>query len=509
MRRIPGMVLVMVLIAAFGAAPLAAPAVAQNGPTITDDLLAEFETFIEAEMAFYHIPGAAVAVIQDGHVVYARGFGMRDVETGDPFTTETLFRVGSTTKSMTSLLVAQLVDEGLLTWDTPVIDLLPDFAAPTDELTALIRVRDLLGMATGLESESLDSLGWSAWTVDDLLSAVAGMHVVGEFGAHYFYSNEVYALAGYVAAVAAGREPTLDAYDALMHERVFDPVGMASTAITDDVTQLGDNVSRSYSATLSDGIAVPNAVRPASLNVVAPAGAVWSNLDDMARYLVTQMNGGVTPGGQRLVSAENLAETWQGGVLMGGADPDMGTGEKRYGMGWVSFDWHGEPVLFHDGGWEGYRTYMTFLPGANVGVLVFANHVFGDLFNPAVTYSFVELLYGTAPEAAARLRQGFEESYGDIETELGTLPPLEVDAEQVAPFLGAYEGGWTLELREDSTLWAVRPGWEFLLHPLNAPGVFLTEDLSLGVVIMLRENDYGPFIAIQGSTGLMRYYRLP
>jgi CubicO group peptidase (beta-lactamase class C family) len=102
------------------------PTLAETNPQITDPMLANFEGIIQSEMEYFHIPGAAVAVIQDGQVVYSQGFGVRNVETSEPLTPQTRFRIGSTTKSMTSMLVAQLVDEGLLSWDTPITDIFPD-----------------------------------------------------------------------------------------------------------------------------------------------------------------------------------------------------------------------------------------------------------------------------------------------------------------------------------------------------------------------------------------------
>ncbi|MBI5959998.1 MAG: beta-lactamase family protein, partial [Chloroflexi bacterium] len=116
---------------------------AQDSTPTSADLLTQFEALIQSEMAYYHIPGAAVAVIQDGEVIYSQGFGSRNVATGDPFTPQTQFRIGSTTKSMTSLLVAQLVDEGKLSWDTPVTEIYPDFQTSDPELTAQLTLRDL------------------------------------------------------------------------------------------------------------------------------------------------------------------------------------------------------------------------------------------------------------------------------------------------------------------------------------------------------------------------------
>ncbi|MBK8029234.1 MAG: beta-lactamase family protein [Chloroflexi bacterium] len=269
----------------------------------TDERLAQFEQIIQDEMAYYNIPGTAVAIIEGDEVIYAQGFGYRNVEDQLPFTTETRFRVGSTTKSMTSLLIAQLVDDGLLAWDTPVTDILPDFALSDSELTAQITVADLMGMATGLVSNTFDAFDWWEWEIDSLLDAVATQTINGEFRASHNYNNEVYALAGYVGAVASGLEPTLTSYQSLMQTRLFDPIGMASAIIADDHSQLGDNYAEPYEPDVLSAAGTVSRMIDAPIALVAPAGGVWVNIEDMAKYVITQMNGGVTPDGARIVSA--------------------------------------------------------------------------------------------------------------------------------------------------------------------------------------------------------------
>ena len=470
------------LAAVWIALPLQA-ALAQDASPVSGELLARFEAIIRSEMAHYHIPGAAVAVIQEGEVVYSQGFGVRNVATGEPFTPQTQFSVGSTTKSMTSLVIAQLVDEGVLSWDTPVVELYPAFKTSDPGLTARLTVRDLMSMGTGLEPDAMKSLAWGEATEADVFSAIATMQIAGEYRQHYAYNNEVYASAAYVAAMAAGQEPTLAVYEQLMQARLFEPAGMTSTLITDDASLLDANHSLSYSFTLIDAIAEPDLALRAPIHVVAPAGGAWSTLEDMSRYVITQMNGGITPDGARIVSAANLATTWEPQVTM----PANGPGIERlsYGMGWVIGSYEGVPFRYHDGGWAGYRTMMAIFPDSQTGLIIFANHVFGDLATYALTYSFAELLEGRDPAALLdEFRALFAESFGSIEAQLASFPPPEVKAEEVNPLLGRYEQGWTVELRDDSRLWLVRPNWEFVLRPLPGGKLYVVASGgALGAVV--------------------------
>jgi CubicO group peptidase (beta-lactamase class C family) len=456
---------------------------AQENPPVSEEELARFETLIQSEMAYFHIPGAAVAVIQDGEVIYSKGFGVRDVATGEPFTPQTQFRIGSTTKSMTALLIAQWVDEGVLTWDTPVVEIDPTYQTSDPALTTQLTVRDLIGMGTGLEADPLTSLGWGEWTEADLFSTIAAMPAAGEFRSHYAYNNEVYASAAYVGALAAGQPPTLENYITQMQTRLFDPVGMTSTLITDDVNQLTDNASRSYSFNLINGVSVPDPVLPAPIHVVAPAGAVWTTLDDMSRYVITQMNGGVTPDGKRIVSEKNLSQTWQPQTVIPSEDPEIT--DMGYGMGWVIGTYQGIPFRYHDGGWDGYRTMMTILPDTQTGLIIFCNHTFGDLFNAGLMYGFADLINGGDPQPVLDdIHRAYEESFGSIEAQLAFLPPPEVKADDVGALLGDYEQGWRVELRDDNLLWLIRPHWEFMLRPLPGDNLYvISSSGALGVTM--------------------------
>jgi CubicO group peptidase (beta-lactamase class C family) len=463
------------------ATPTEEEAAVQDTSHVTDELTAEFESVIESEMAYSHVPGAAVAIIEDGEVVYAEGFGYRNLETGEPFTTETLFHVASITKSMTSMMVATLVDDGLLDWDTPVIEIYPDFQAPTPELTERITVRDLMNMNTGIESRGADMWYWGDWTVDDLFGAIASMPVVGEYHGHFSYSNELYASVGYIAALSAGREPTMEDYAALMQERVFGPIGMDGAIITDDISLLGDNYATSYEYMLAGDRdnPTPAPVLFARHGVVAPAGGAWVNLDDMARYLVTQMNGGVTPEGVRVVSEANLAETWI---------PHSG----GYGMGWQSGAWNyipelstvswesgqdveGIPGRQHGGGFDGFRTGMVVYPDRNVGLIIFANYsVAGDLFREVLTRVFTQMLYDLDDQTLEQTMESEDqltaEEYEEWDARVHGLAGPQVDAAAVDGWLGAYEQGWVVELHEDNTLWLTRlPDFQYMLIPETSP----------------------------------------
>ncbi len=482
--------------------PLTLPVLAQETPEVTDTLLTEFERLIESEREYYRVPGMAVAVIAGDEVVFSQGLGVRDQENNAPFTPQTRFLIGSTTKSMTSLLVAQLVDAGLIAWDTPVADIIPGFRTADPERTAQITIRDLMSMGTGLTSSTADGFYWGDWTFNDLVAAIGEQAVAGEYRQYYAYNNEVYALAGYAAALASGGATTRQSYAELLQERVFEPIGMPSAVITDDPRDLGDNFALPYEIPLIGDIDTPAQMSIPPLGIVAPSGGVWTTLEDMARYLMTQMNGGVTPEGERIVSEAALAETWAAGVPMG--EVDQALEDAHYGMGWVSLRYQGVPIRYHDGSWSGYATQMVVFPDADVGLIIFSNSSTGALINYALTFAFAEMLYDLEPEASSTLREQFDTFIGQLEAGRASLPAVAIDRATVAPLLGEYEDGWQTELREDNTFWLSRGGWEFQLIPITESMYLIINNGAMGVPLSFDRQDDGVTLTIQIPSGELR-----
>lgn len=473
----------------------------QEAPTLTAEMLAQFEAMAQEELNYFRIPGAAIAVVQDDEIVYTRGFGVRDLETGAPFTTETQMRICSTTKSMTSMMIATLVDDGLLNWDTPVTDLLPRFATPSAELTTRLTVANLMSMETGLVATQPDAMYWDEMTsVDDLLAIIAHQRLESDLHTQYSYNNEVYASVGYAGVAAAGLPVTLDSYRHLMQDRIFTPISMPSTVITDDHRLLSDNYAQSYGYSLLDGTVQPSFNIDAPDSMVVPAGGVWTNIEDMARYLITQITGGVTPDGRRIVSEESLSRTWQPGQAVIEHSPFLG--DLYYAMGWVIAEDAAPPYRTHSGGWKGYRTLMMVYPEAHVGLIVFMNSMGADFLLNALGENFGQLLYGLAPSGFSGARAQFDMTYQQFQQLAASVASTQVDPVVVAPLLGAYEHNWTLELQDDNTLWLVRPNWSFNVIPLPGNAGYVGGNSELiGASITFEANGSEIALVISGGNG--------
>lgn len=382
---------------------------------VTDDVLTEFAAYVEDSLVRWHIPGAAVAVIQDGEIVYAEGFGVRELGKDDPVTPDTVFIMGSMTKSVTDLMLASLVDDGTITWDTRVVDIWPDFELADPEVTSSVTVRDLLSMRAGLRED--DSL-WQGkgLSAEELLAAMAKDPLAGQPGETFFYDNMGIAAAAYLGVLASGGEygSLFNGYSELMQSRVFDPIGMTGATVDLDLDMLRAkshaNLSWPHQWSETGELAPANVFMEGSVaqEGIIPAGGMMASANDVARYLITLLSGGLSPDGNRVVSTEALAETWAPQIDIGveqftdrvlfpssfvlSDDSQVG-----YGMGWFVGSYHGVEVLTDPGDERGYTNIMALLPEIGTGIVIFTNAENLPCARPmtlAVQYRFVELLYG-------------------------------------------------------------------------------------------------------------------
>jgi CubicO group peptidase (beta-lactamase class C family) len=491
------------------ATPVATPGVST---ALSDTTLQDFEADVEAAMQTFRIPGAAVALVQGNEIVFNRGFGVRDLERGKPVTPRTRFRIGSITKSLTALLLATLVDEGVFGWDDRVVGLWSAFQAPTPELTQSLRMRDLLGMGSGIAESTDLSLAaveffMSAGTVSagEVLHSIAALPVVAQPDTTFSYNNSLYAAAAYLGLLAHGTEPTTleETYAAQVRQRVLEPIQMADAAILDDPRPLGEDYAVGYTRDIFGSLLPLPFV---SLAGLAPAGSGLASATDMARYLITQMQQGVAPGGARIVSASNLAQMHRPGITVEQSalfppELESDTATLNYGMGWLSETYRdSRQLLWHSGGIDGFAALIGFFPKEQLG-FVFLTNIGrgGGLFNLSVQASLLSRLFGLQRELPAFMA-GFIPMLEARTAELAAQTRA-VDAALIRPYLGLYEDGFGLHMDDAGALWLEH---DIRAMPLLAssdgnyvvaagPDVVLEQPVTLGV------DSYGvPVMTITG-----------
>jgi len=323
--------------------------------------LSEFEAFVEESLARDNIPGVAVAVVRGSEPLLLKGFGWRDVAQQQPVTPDTLFHIGSTHKSLTALLVATLVDDGVVDWDTPVIEIYPDFELADETATEEVTLRHLLSMSSGIAAEAEDDFDIDNAQAEDVLPFLAEAPLLGKPGEVFSYSNLSLAAAGYLAVLATSpdSDDLYGDYAELLAERVLRPIGMTSAVIRASDAEASPDYGRSY---VLDGAGRPEPAEPEDWDgdPLAPSGSLKASAREMALYISTQLQQGEAPNGNRVVSANALAETWQ---------PRL----ENYGMGWETSRPNGVTLISHEGSFDNYLSVIGLLPAYDLGFVILTN----------------------------------------------------------------------------------------------------------------------------------------
>ena len=349
------------------AVALASPVRAQG--TTDAEIARELDRYIRKGMKDWEIPGLSVAVVHRDSVVLLRGYGVGELGRGHPVDEHTLFGMMSTTKAMTAMAIAMLVDDGTLAWDDPVTRWVPEFAMPDAWVTRDLRVQDLLTHNTGLGNADL------LWSRQDLNAAeiferLRLLRPAYPLRGGFVYQNVMYGLAGEVVARASGIS-----YGDFLRRRLFGPLGMTRTYPSyADMAATGDgNVSRPHYR-IRDTVRV---IADESIDVLPSAGAVWSTARDMASWLTFLLDSAEW-GGRRLVSDSNFRRLFSPQALIG-PEEFYSTAEltrphwTSYGLGWFQQDYEGHYVVFHTGSLAGRTAIIGLLPDERVGVCLFGN----------------------------------------------------------------------------------------------------------------------------------------
>jgi CubicO group peptidase (beta-lactamase class C family) len=409
----------------------------------------ELEAFITSNLDKAKVPGVIVAVVQNGEVVYQGAFGVKEKGKDDPMTVDTSMMIGSTGKSLTTMMMGTLVDDGKMTWDTPAQEILPSFAVKDPELSKTITMRNLVCACTGVPRRDAELLfNANDLTAEDIVASLSSFEFFTDFGEAFQYSNQMVGTGGYLAAIAGGakKDALLTGYEEVLQARVLDPIGMKDTTLSFDKVVKRGNYALPHSYNIS-GERLPISLdQEKFLTLIAPAGAHWSTAPDMARYMITELSKGVSPEGEQVISEENLLETWQ---------PQVPVSDKTsYGLGWFVGEYKGAQLIDHGGNTLGFTSSFGFMPGKNVGILVLTNAQASNSFNESVGERFLELIFEQPATVEKNLEFVFEQEKKGLE-EI-QKDQVDLDIAVVEPFVGSYQndalGEVTISLEGDTLM---------------------------------------------------------
>lgn len=405
--------------------------------------LKELEAFVTDALAKTRVPGAAVAVVQNGKVVFEKGFGTRTAGKKEPVTPNTLFMIGSTTKSLTSLMMARLVDQGKFGWDTPVTSLLPSFVLGDEATSKQLQMKHTVCACTGLPRQDMEMLfEYAGVSPEDRVAVMKTMKPTTAFGETFQYSNTLVAAGGYVAAHAIDQKNKLGpAYDQAMQSVVFDPLGMKSTTFDFGIAKSREHASPHGEDLDRNFVPVPLSDEEFVVSV-RPAGAAWSNLHDMERVVAMELAKGKDDKGHTFVSEKNLLERRTPQVKI--------TDKATYGLAMFVESKYGVNVMGHGGNTHGFTSDMLFLPDHDVGVVLLTN---GDgsanYIREALKRRLLEILFDGKPEASQKLSFRLEQEAAAVAKERAKIDAP--DQAWLTDLVGTYKNAslGTVKVRMD------------------------------------------------------------
>ena len=344
----------------------------------------DLDPWVQRAMTAFEVPGLALAIVKDGQVVVAKGYGVRKLGEPAPVDAQTRFGIASNTKAFTATALGMLVDEGKVRWDAPVIDYLPWFQMSDPYVTREMTVRDLLVHRSGLGLGAGDLLWWPASTYDrrEIARRLRYLPLSTSFRSAYAYDNVLYLVAGEVIEAVSGQS-----WEDFVASRILAKVGMSTSNVRHSDATARGNVATPHARV--DGRVRP--IAPFDSDNTNPAGGINSNAEDMAKWLVVQLAEGRLPDGSALIAPATAREltTLVTPIPAGAGAPELRAihpAFNGYGLGFFLRDYRGRKLVTHTGGLPGYVSRVAMIPEAGIGVAVLTNQESTEAFDAIVNH---------------------------------------------------------------------------------------------------------------------------
>ena len=374
-------IVLTVVVSALAQAPTAPPA--------------DLDAYVASSMKTFDVPGIAVAIVKDGKVVAAKGYGIRKLGDAAPVDEFTMFGIGSNTKAFTTAALATLVDEGKLSWDDPVYQRLPGFVMYDPYVSHEMTIRDLLTHRSGMGLGEGDLLFWphSTYTREEVIYKLRFMKPVSSFRSHYAYDNLLYMTAGQIIPAVTGTT-----WDDYIRQHIFAPLGMNHSNVSNQAFKPGDDYAFPHSNVDGKLQVIPFG----ELDNAGPAGSINSCAADMAKWVQLQLNRGkfVDHDG-RLFTEQRSKEMWSAQTILPVGDPPpplagLKANFADYALGWGLRDYHGRKLVGHTGGVGGFVSRVMLVPEENLGVVVLTNAEEGGAFD-SILYHVLDHYFHLPP----------------------------------------------------------------------------------------------------------------
>jgi CubicO group peptidase (beta-lactamase class C family) len=371
---------------------LASPLAAQDAPP-------DLDRYVARVMTTFTVPGLSVAIVKDGRLVMAKGYGVRRLGDPAPVDEHTRFGIASNTKLFTATALELLVEEGKVEWDAPVVRYLPWFAMSDPYVTHELTVRDLLVHRSGLGLGAGDLLWWppSTYNRDEIARRLRYIPLSTSFRSAYAYDNVLYLVAGRVIEAVSGQS-----WEDFVRNRILRKVGMTDS----NVLHSGAGKTGNMATTHAEVEGTVRPVAPFLSDNTNPAGGIMSGAADMAKWMMVQLDSGRVTGGGRLFEPRAVIQLWRDVTAVPINPAPEGAPHLRptmagYALGINVRDYRGRRLLQHTGGLPGYVSKVAMIPELRLGVVVLTNQESGAAFESIVYHVLDHYLGAEAPDYPA------------------------------------------------------------------------------------------------------------
>lgn len=395
-----------------------------------NEALADIDEVVNRALEVFQVPGASVGVVVDGELIFAKGYGYRDLERKLPVTPETLFAIGSCSKAFTTFVLGALVDEGVIEWDDSVIKHLPEFRLMDEHATRNMTIRDLVTHRSGLPRHDF------VWYNSDLsrvefLNRLKHLEFVNDLREKFHYNNLMYAVAGLLIEKVTGQS-----WENAVQQRIFIPLGMGHSNFSVENSKNNDNFSYPY----AERKEVVQAIPFRNISNIGPAGSINSNVVDMSKWLQLQLSNG-TVSEKKFVQETTLNEMHTLQFAKADFPKDRGY-FLGYGLGWFIGNYGGHYLVEHGGGIDGFIANTSLFPQKKIGVIVLSNSSDGgggfvNSVSKSIFDRLLELEKVDWVEKLSTIQKEGKSSKKDVDSagkHLGTKP-----SHKLEDYVGEYE----------------------------------------------------------------------
>lgn len=360
---------------------------AQQAPAPPPDL----DAYVTQVMRTFAVPGIGLAIVKDGQVVVAKGYGVRKLGDPTPVDAATLFGIASNTKAFTATAIGLLVEDGKLEWDAPVVRYLPWFQMYDSWVTRQLTVRDLLVHRSGLGLGAGDLLWWPQSDYDrkEIARRLRFIKPATSFRSAYAYDNVLYGVAGEVIEAVSGQT-----WEDFVAGHILAKVGMTDSNVRHSAGGVGADVATPHARI--DGTVRP--IEAFQSDAVNPAGGINASAEDMAKWLVVQLDSGRLADRGRLFQPRTTRQLWRMVTPIPSNDPPpelapLRTSFYGYALGFFVQDYRGLKMVAHTGGLPGYVSRVAMIPDRKLGVVVLTNQESGAAFD-AIAWHILDYYLG-------------------------------------------------------------------------------------------------------------------